>query len=131
MYRLELDLYPFGRMLLSEVSMKWVVTILSVLMGAFYLFAGGTKLAGLPMHVEHFAHWGYPAWFMYVIGTMETASAAMLFVPKLRFFGAALIVCDMLGAVVTHVRADEMSRIPMPAILLALAVFLAVKSRRS
>ena len=40
--------------------MKWVVMIVSVLMGLMFLFAGGTKLAGLPMHVEHFAHWGYP-----------------------------------------------------------------------
>jgi len=24
-------------------------------MTALYLFAGGTKLAGMPMHIEHFA----------------------------------------------------------------------------
>jgi hypothetical protein len=27
----------------------------SGLMTALYLFAGGTKLAGMPMHIEHFA----------------------------------------------------------------------------
>jgi len=36
------------------------VWVLTGLMGALYLFSGGGKVAGMPMHVEHFAHWGYP-----------------------------------------------------------------------
>ena len=109
--------------------MKWVVMIVSVLLGLMFLFTGGTKLAGLPMHVEHFAHWGYPSWFMYVTGFVESVSAVMLLIPKTRFYGAVLIIGTMLGAIVTHIRADEMPRLVIPVVLLALATFTAMQHR--
>jgi uncharacterized membrane protein YphA (DoxX/SURF4 family) len=109
--------------------MKWVVTIVSVLLGAMFLFAGGTKLAGLPMHVEHFAHWGYPSWFMYVTGFIETLSAVLVLIPKTRFYGAVLLICTMLGAIATNARANELDRLPVPVVMLALATFTALKHR--
>lgn len=109
--------------------MKWTVTVLSFVMAAFYLFAGTTKLAGLAMHVEHFTHWGYPIWFMYVTGLVETSAAVLLLIPKTRFYGAVLIGCTMLGAVVTHLRVGEMARLPVPIVMLALAAFVATRRR--
>ena len=109
--------------------MKWVVMIVSVLLGLMFLFTGGTKIAGLPMHVEHCAHWGYPSWFMYVTGFVESASAVMLLIPETRFYGAILIISTMLGAIVTLMRADEMPRLGIPVVLLALATFTAMQHR--
>lgn len=110
--------------------MKWAVTIVSVLLGLFFLIAaGGTKLAGLPMHVEHFTHWGYPIWFMYVTGFIEASAGLMLLIPKTRFYGAVLILCTMVGAVATNFRADEIERLPMPIAMFALAAFVALRTR--
>ena len=50
----------------------------------------------------------------------------MLLIPRTRFYGTILIVDTMLGAIVTHIRADEM---PRPVVLLALATFTAMQHR--
>lgn len=44
---------------------------LSGLVNLAFLMAGGTKLAGVEMHTENFARWGYPNWFKYVTGSVE------------------------------------------------------------
>ena len=109
--------------------MKWFVTIIPIILGIFFLYAGGSKLAGQAMHVEHFTGWGYPIWFMYVTGFIETSCAIMLLVPKTRFYGAVLIICTMLGAIVTLVMSNQMVQIPIPSLVLVLAVFTANKHR--
>ena len=109
--------------------MKWAVIIISVLLGLAFLGAGGTKLAGMEPHVEHFAHWGYPSWFMYVTGLFELTAAVLLLVPGTRLYGAALLMCVMIGAAITHLRAGEMDQLPVPIFILLLAAFLAWASR--
>jgi uncharacterized membrane protein YphA (DoxX/SURF4 family) len=109
--------------------MKWFVTIIPVILGIFFLYAGGSKLAGQAMHVEHFTGWSYPIWFMYVTGFIETSCAIMLFVPKTRFYGAVLIICTMLGAIVTLVVSNQLVQIPIPSLVLVLAVLTAKKHR--
>ena len=109
--------------------MKWFGTIIPVILGILFLFAGGTKLAGQAMHVESFTGWGYPIWFMYVTGFIETMCAVMLLVRKTRFYGAVLIACTMLGAVGTLVMSNQMAQVPIPALLLVLAVATAKKHR--
>lgn len=111
--------------------MKWAVTIFSVLLGIAFLGAGGTKLAGMETHVEHFAGWGYPNWFMYVTGLFEVTAGILLLVPKTRLYGAGLLMAVMIGAAITHLRAGEMARLPVPIVILLLAVFLAWASRPS
>ncbi|MBI3665106.1 MAG: DoxX family protein [Acidobacteria bacterium] len=107
------------------------ITILSVVLALMFLGAGGSKLAGMQMHLEHFAHWGYPSWFVYVIGTVEVGGAVLLLIPAVRFYGAALLTCNMVGATFTHIKAGEWTRLPLPvAVLVALAVVLA-SSRRT
>ncbi len=109
--------------------MKWVGTIISVLLGLLFLFAGGTKLAGLPMHMEHFAGWGYPSWFVYVAGFIEAASAVLILIPKTRLYGAILVICTILGAIATLARAGDTAQLPVPVVVLVLAVFTAMKNR--
>jgi uncharacterized membrane protein YphA (DoxX/SURF4 family) len=50
---------------------------------------------------ETFVGWRYPAWFAFVIGTIEVLAAIALFVPRLAFYAAALLVVIMLGALYT------------------------------
>ena len=86
-----------------------------------FLMAGGTKLMGSEMHVENFARWGYPGWFMYVTGLVEVTAAILVLIPKTRFYGAALLVATMIGAILTHIQAGEAGMIGVPAVLLLLA----------
>ncbi|MBI1930713.1 DoxX family protein [Candidatus Poribacteria bacterium] len=105
-----------------KTNRKNLVTLsVSVLLALVFLGSGGSKLAGVRMHIENFARWGYPNWFMYVTGLVEVAGAALVLVPATRFYGAALLVCTMLGAIVTHLKAGELAMLPPPFVLLVLA----------
>lgn len=92
----------------------WVV---SVLLAAMFLFAGGSKLAGAPMHVEHFHDWGYPDWFRLLIGVAELAGGIGLLVPRLATPAAGGLVIVMIGAVYTHVAHQEVGQAVVPAVL--------------
>ena len=102
-----------------------VATIIAVLLALAFLTAGGTKLAGVQMHFEQFARWGYPSWFVYVVGLVEVAGAILVLIPATRFYGAALLAINMAGAAFTHARAHEWSSLPAPMALLFLAVIVA------
>ena len=47
-----------------------------------------------------------------------------------RFYGAVLIICTMLGAIVTLVVSNQLVQIPIPSLVLVLAV-LTAKNHRS
>ena len=75
---------------------------LQVLTAAAFLMAGFGKLSGQPMMVETFDKIGVGQWFRYVTGGIEVASAILLLIPRLTLVGAALLVCTMSGAVLSH-----------------------------
>ena len=95
----------------------WSATVLATLA---FLIAGGSKLAGASQHVEAFARWGYPGWFLYVVGACEIAGALLLVVPRTATFGAFVLGCLMLGAIGTHLRAGEGPHTLAPLLLLGL-----------
>ncbi len=100
--------------------------ILCVILAALYLFAGATKLAGQAMHVQAFAHWRYPLWFMYVVGAWEVIGAILLLVPKTSAFAAVLLAVNMLGAIyTTAIRVTEPNTATAPAVLLVILVIVA------
>jgi putative oxidoreductase len=96
-----------------------VAWTLQILCAAMFFFAGGSKLVGVPAMVQTFDTIGVGQWFRYVTGGIEVASAALLLVPSLAFFGALLLVMTMVGAVITHLFIVGGS--PMPAIVLLAA----------
>jgi putative oxidoreductase len=67
-----------------------------------FLGAGAVKLGGLGMHTEHFARWGYPGWFVYVVGGAEVLLAVLVAHPGTRFTGAMGLLTIMAGAFATH-----------------------------
>ena len=75
----------------------WVI---SIIMGLMFLYAGGSKLAADKMHVDAFNRWGIPLWFMYVTGVVEVTAGILILIPKTRFWGAALLVGTMVGALI-------------------------------
>ena len=111
---------------------KWLSYVLhgvSVLLGLAFLMAGGTKLMGQEMHVENYIRWGYPNWFMYVTGTIEVLGTVLIVIPATRFYGALLLVATMVGAIFTHIQANEPEMLPAPIVLLLLSGFVAWMNR--
>ena len=90
--------------------------VLQVLTAAAFLMAGFAKLSGQPMMVDTFDKIGIGQWFRYVTGGIEVASAILLLIPRLTPVGAALLVCAMCGALLTHLLLIGGS--PMPALVL-------------
>ena len=99
-----------------KVVLLWILTAFLTLI---FLTAGGTKLAGLPVQADNFARWGYPGWFMYVVGVIETSGAIALLIPRLAGFAALLLCSTMVGAALTHLIHGETTAVPVPLVLLA------------
>jgi putative oxidoreductase len=112
---------------------RTAIIVISVLMGALFLFAGGAKLApNMHAHnVEVFMRWGYAAWFLYVVGAIEVGGGLLLLIPATRFYAAALLACNMIGAAITHLKAGETANVPVPVILLLLCAWVAHATRPS
>jgi putative oxidoreductase len=78
------------------------VWTLQVASAAMFLFAGGLKLAGVPLMVQEFGIIGLGQWFRYFTGGLEVISAVLLLIPSLAFFGALALAATMVGAILAH-----------------------------
>ncbi len=79
-----------------------IAWILQILAAAAFLSAGIPKLLGDPMMVGMFDKIGVGQWFRYVTGGIEVGSAILLLLPGRAVFGAILLGCTMVGAILTH-----------------------------
>ena len=86
------------RRLLSGLS--WFIAVELFLFAPFKFYPGG--VLGYPSYPVKFMHWGYPAWFSFVIGGAELLAAVLLVLRRRRFLGAVLLVLILTGAVTTH-----------------------------
>jgi len=102
--------------------------VLQVVAAAAFAAAGVAKLAGAAPMVATFNAIGVGQWFRYVTGVIEVISAVLLLVPGMAAFGAGLLVCTMVGAVLTHVTILHTS--PAIPLVLLLAVAAIVWGRR-
>jgi putative oxidoreductase len=84
-------------------GMNIFLWVLQVLAAAMFLLAGGMKLGGAQPMVATFAKIGIGQWFRYVTGGIEVFSAILLLIPRVVAIGAFLLVCTMVGAIITHV----------------------------
>ncbi|XIA65330.1 DoxX family protein [Bradyrhizobium sp. TZ2] len=110
----------------------WTSAALWVVRGllAFaFVAAGGAKLYGVPMLVEEFQHIGLGQWFRYVTGGLEILGAILLLLPQRAALGALLLICIMIGAVITHVFVIGGS--PVPAIVLLALNAIVVYAKRN
>ena len=105
------------------VSRSWNIAlwILQILAAAAFLAAGSAKLLGNPLMVIMFAQIGAGDWLRYVTGAIEVGSAVLLVIPRTAFYGAALLVCTMIGAVLTHLFLIGGNPVPASVLLLIVA----------
>ncbi len=113
----------------TDAQAKWkgnAVSALAVLVGLAFIASGAMKLAGVEEAAKRFQDFNYPLWFMYLTGAIEVGSGIAIMIRMLRFWGASLLICTMMGAIYSHAKigegADEM--IP-PGVLLVLCAVVA------
>lgn len=104
-----------------------ILWVLQVLVAALFLFAGGTKLIGVPPMVELFDKIGFGSWFMYLTGALEVIGAVALLVPRFVALGALLLAGVMVGAVITNFALGEN---PLPAVVLVIVTAIIAWGRR-
>ncbi len=102
--------------------------VLQIVAAAMFLMAGSMKLADAAPMVALFNTIRVGQWFRYVTGGIEVVSAVLLLVPGLAAFGAALLVCTMIGAIYTHLAIVHTN--PAIPVLLLIAVAVILWGRR-
>ncbi len=81
---------------------KWVFLGIKAFLTLAFVAAGTAKLLGVQMMVDEFGLLGLGQWFRYATGIIEIGSAILLWVPGLAAYGAALLCCTMVGALIAH-----------------------------
>ncbi len=105
----------------SKNIVLWVIQIAAA---GMFVMAGTMKLVGAAPMVATFNAIGVGQWFRYVTGAIEVTSAILLLVPGLAAFGAGLLLCTMIGAIITHVTILHTSPAIPVVLLIAVAVIL-------
>lgn len=104
------------------------LTAVRVVLALVFLAAGGAKLYGVPALVESFAILGFGQWFRYLTGALEVIGAFLVIIPSLSGFGAVLLCCIMVGAVLAHALVLPGSAIPA-IVLFVLGAIVVVAER--
>lgn len=86
----------------EKVVKAYVMMAVKALLTAAFVAAGLAKLAGVQMMVDSFAALGLGQWFRYVTGVIEVGAAVLLWWPGRAAWGAGLLVCTMIGALLAH-----------------------------
>ena len=97
-----------------------VQTVLTVLLSLAFLLSGIMKLTGAEQIRQGFENWGYPIFFMYIIGLCEVAGAIGLWLRRFSFAAKICIILLMAGAVLTHLVFDSFQEAMAPIILIIL-----------
>jgi uncharacterized membrane protein YphA (DoxX/SURF4 family) len=87
---------------MNDTLKRYGLILIRLLLALAFFAAGSAKLAGVEMMVVTYDTIGFGQWFRYLTGIIEVVSAILLFVPGKQAWGAALLVCTMIGAVLAH-----------------------------
>ncbi len=87
---------------MNDTVKKYGLILVRIILALAFFAAGAAKLAGVEMMVATYETIGIGQWFRYLTGIIEVGSATLLFIPRTQFWGAALLVCTMIGAVLAH-----------------------------
>ncbi|MGH9833431.1 MAG: DoxX family protein [Blastocatellia bacterium] len=115
-----------GVMAESGKAKNIALRILTALLGAMFVMAGGMKILNPSGTAQMFAGYGYPGWFGVVTGVIELVSGVLLFVPRFTTYAAAALVVVMAGATATHLKAGETNQLAPPIVLLVISVVIVV-----
>lgn len=97
-----------------------VQMVITVLLSLAFLATGIMKLTGAEMVKAGFEGWGYPIFFMYIIGICEVAGAIGFWLRRFSYAAKVCIILLMAGAVLTHLVFDTFQEAMAPIILIIL-----------
>jgi putative oxidoreductase len=92
--------------------------LLRSLLTAVFVTAAGMKFAALPFEVAVFTRFGYPLWFMDMVGAAQLLGAALLWGRGTVAYGALLLAAVMVGAAFSHLHAGDPAVMALPALVL-------------
>lgn len=107
-----------------KTTLYWVTT---GLLGLDFLVGGAFQIACAPAAVQGFAHLGYPAYFMTLLGVWKVMGAVVLLVPglpRLKEWAYAGIFFDVSAAVVSVIAVGDgvaPALLPLAFVVLTLA----------
>ena len=97
-----------------------VQMVITVLLSLAFLGSGIMKLTGSEQISQGFEKWGYPIFFMYVIGLCEVAGAIGFWLRRFSYAAKVCIILLMAGAVLTHLVFDTFQEAVPPLVLIVL-----------
>ena len=105
------------------------VTIIQIVVAVGFVAAGLAKLLGAKPIAEQFKEFGLPRYAMYIVGVLELAGAAGVFLQSVGFLASIGLCILMLGAIGQHLKVKHPFSMIAPSVLLltlsgALAAFL-------
>lgn len=83
---------------------------------------GALNFVGPPLAHRNFAHWGYPAGFHRVAGSLAVVLGLLLVIPVTSRGGALGSAIFMLAAVATLIRRRDWGRLPVAAVITATSI---------
>lgn len=87
----------------------WISYIMSAVPVFMLLMSAGMKISQSAQVVDGFSKMGFPNWEILPIGIVELVCTVLYLIPRTSVLGAILLTGYLGGAVVTHVRAEEMA----------------------
>ena len=99
-----------------------LASLLSLVLGVFFLGTGIAKVASVEFVVATFDGWPAPLWTLVALGAVELAAAICALIPTTRLLGAGTLTLLMTGAAAYHVARGELGLLPVPLTFLAVAV---------
>lgn len=110
-------------------SSSKLLIIGAALVGLAFLASGSAKLAGTEKLALQFAEFGFPLWFMYLIGATEVVAGGLLFWSPTRFLASGVLAGVMVGAVGSHLMVGHGADTVPSAVLLVLTLTIAYATR--
>lgn len=92
---------------------------------ALFLAAGYPKVTGAESAAHEFERFGYPGWFLFVVGAAEVGGAALLAARRTVTLGAMALATIMIGAIITLVNVGDMRTALVPMVVLGAIAYVA------
>ena len=102
--------------------MKYLSMGLRAFLAAVFIFAGGSKLAGVEMMVQTFEGIGVGQWFRYVTGAIEVGFGIAVWIPNRQLQASLVLGATMVGAILAHLLILGPSAVPATVLLVLLAI---------
>lgn len=102
-----------------NLALRLATTVLVLI----FFASGGAKVIGMQFEIDAFTRWGYPLWFMHLVGLIEVAGAILLVLPRWAALVAGGLAVFMLGAVATHAVHGEWGMLAVATAILLLAAW--------